>query len=78
MVAVHRSEWNGDVKMLLIAIDIGTTFTAASFSILEPGSVPMFQEVCENASHFRIRKPYGLVVGCEVAQAGEYSIRGAS
>jgi hypothetical protein len=52
MVAVHRSEWNGDVKMLLIAIDIGTTFTAASFSILEPGSVPMFQEVCDNSSQY--------------------------
>jgi hypothetical protein len=46
MVAVQRNQWDGQTKTLLIAIDIGTTFTAASFSILEPGSVPVFQEAC--------------------------------
>jgi hypothetical protein len=72
---MHRSEWNGDVKMLLIAIDVGTTFTAASFSILEPGSVPMFQEVCDNSSHSRTHESYERVVGCEVAQAGKCTIK---
>jgi hypothetical protein len=45
MVAVHRDEWTGAEKTLLVSIDVGTTFTAASFTILEPGAVPTFHEV---------------------------------
>jgi hypothetical protein len=40
-----RGPYAGDTKKLLVAVDIGTTFTAVSFSILEPGEPPQFHEV---------------------------------
>jgi hypothetical protein len=40
-----RGAYSGPVKKLLASVDIGTTFTAVSFSILEPGDVPDFHEV---------------------------------
>jgi hypothetical protein len=42
---VERSPYNGATKQLLVSIDIGTTFTAVSFSILHPGEIPQFNEV---------------------------------
>ncbi|KIM87809.1 hypothetical protein PILCRDRAFT_814525 [Piloderma croceum F 1598] len=41
----HRSPYNGPDRKLVISIDIGTTFTAASFCILQPGQVPKFEEI---------------------------------
>jgi hypothetical protein len=42
----ERSAYTGTTKKLLVAVDIGTTFTAVSFSILQPREVPQFNEVC--------------------------------
>jgi hypothetical protein len=41
----ERSAYTGTTKKLLVAVDIGTTFTAVSFSILQPREVPQFNEV---------------------------------
>jgi hypothetical protein len=41
----ERSPYKGTAKKLLVAIDIGTTFSALSFSILQPKEVPQFNEV---------------------------------
>lgn len=46
MVAVRRAAWEGTTKTLVVSIDVGTTFTAASFCIIEPGEVPVYHEVC--------------------------------
>lgn len=35
----------GKAKKLVISIDVGTTFTATSFCILQPGNIPKFEEV---------------------------------
>jgi hypothetical protein len=69
MVALQREAWSGDTKTLLVAIDIGTTFTAASFSILEPGSIPVYQEVSalSNVTHFVLMG--GYCSGAQMAQA---------
>ncbi|EPQ53309.1 hypothetical protein GLOTRDRAFT_95283 [Gloeophyllum trabeum ATCC 11539] len=40
-----REPYKGHQSKLVVAVDIGTTFTAASFCILEPGVVPEFREV---------------------------------
>jgi hypothetical protein len=40
----ERSAYTGTTKKLLVAVDIGTTFTAVSFSILQPREVPQFNE----------------------------------
>jgi hypothetical protein len=41
----ERAPFSGATKKLLVAVDIGTTFTAVSFSILVPGEVPQFNQV---------------------------------
>jgi hypothetical protein len=41
----ERDPFSGATKKLLVAVDIGTTFTAVSFSILIPGEVPQFNQV---------------------------------
>lgn len=40
-----RAPYNGSTRCLVTSIDIGTTFTAASFCLLQPGQVPKFEEV---------------------------------
>jgi hypothetical protein len=45
MVNQDRPPWKGDTKKLAVSIDIGTTYTAASFCVLQPGIVPKFEEV---------------------------------
>ncbi|KII84793.1 hypothetical protein PLICRDRAFT_701534 [Plicaturopsis crispa FD-325 SS-3] len=40
-----REPYAGSSRKLIISIDIGTTFTAASFCILQPGKVAKFEEV---------------------------------
>jgi hypothetical protein len=46
----RRGAYTGDARKLVVAIDIGTTYTAASFSLLEPGDVPQINQV-SNAQH---------------------------
>jgi hypothetical protein len=40
-----RGPYTGQTKKLLVSVDIGTTFTAVSFSLLQPGDVPDFIDV---------------------------------
>jgi molecular chaperone DnaK (HSP70) len=40
-----KSLYEGETRKLVVSIDIGTTFSAASFCILQPGEVPEFVEV---------------------------------
>ncbi|KIJ67227.1 hypothetical protein HYDPIDRAFT_25699 [Hydnomerulius pinastri MD-312] len=43
-----RSPWRGSLGMdrrLVVSVDIGTTFSAASFCILQKGKVPKFEEI---------------------------------
>ncbi|KZP16328.1 hypothetical protein FIBSPDRAFT_794591 [Athelia psychrophila] len=40
-----REPYKGTAKRLIASIDVGTTFTAASFCILQPGIVPKFEEI---------------------------------
>jgi hypothetical protein len=71
MVAFTRDAWKGDTKTLLIAVDVGTTFTAASFSILEPEVVPVFQEVRLHCRSNTFTSTSNLRSGSTVAEAGE-------
>jgi hypothetical protein len=52
-----RAPYVGDTRKLVVSIDVGTTFTAASFCILTPGEVPQFVEV-------RICKPICVSIHC--------------
>jgi hypothetical protein len=44
-MTTERGPYTGTTKKLLVAVDIGTTFTAVSFSILEPGEKPQLVDV---------------------------------
>jgi hypothetical protein len=67
-----RGPYAGDTKKLLVAVDIGTTFTAVSFSILEPGEPPKFHEVRSRIP--RVRRPSTTApADPEVAEAGSTS-----
>ncbi|KAJ7302369.1 hypothetical protein DFH08DRAFT_74471 [Mycena albidolilacea] len=41
----RRAPYSGSARKLVISIDVGTTFTATSFCLLQPGSVPKFEEI---------------------------------
>ncbi|KAJ6558127.1 hypothetical protein B0H19DRAFT_129158 [Mycena capillaripes] len=40
-----RAPYSGSARKLIISIDVGTTFTATSFCLLQPGNVPKFEEI---------------------------------
>ncbi|KAJ3806836.1 hypothetical protein F5876DRAFT_68612 [Lentinula aff. lateritia] len=43
--APTRKPYDGHLRKLIIALDVGTTFSGVSYSILDPGSVPITQGV---------------------------------
>jgi len=40
-----RSVYPGTSRRLVIALDIGTTFSGAAYALLDPGEVPQIQSV---------------------------------
>jgi len=45
-----RSVYSGTSRRLVIALDIGTTFSGAAYALLDPGEVPQIQSVTKQAS----------------------------
>ncbi|KDQ57912.1 hypothetical protein JAAARDRAFT_193396 [Jaapia argillacea MUCL 33604] len=45
MTEPGRKPYEGKGRRLVVSIDVGTTFTAASFCILQEGRVPKFEEI---------------------------------
>ncbi|KAJ7675457.1 hypothetical protein B0H17DRAFT_1182843 [Mycena rosella] len=41
----RRPPYAGAARKLICAVDVGTTFTAISFCLLQPGSIPKFEEI---------------------------------
>ncbi|KAJ6515203.1 hypothetical protein C8R47DRAFT_1001423 [Mycena vitilis] len=41
----RRPPYSGSARKLIVSIDVGTTFTATSFCLLQPGNVPKFEEI---------------------------------
>jgi len=40
-----RSSYTGPFRKLIVAFDIGTTFSGAAYALLDPGEVPQIQSV---------------------------------
>ena len=53
MATVQRKPYTGLRSKLVVAFDVGTTFSGASYSILEPGQQPEIRPVTQYASYFR-------------------------
>ncbi|KAF4620568.1 hypothetical protein D9613_001108 [Agrocybe pediades] len=45
MASLNRSPYQGKTRKLVLAFDIGTTFSGASYSVLDPGQVPEIKGV---------------------------------
>ena len=46
-----RKPYTGLTRSLVLALDIGTTFSGVSYAILEPGEVPKIHGVTRCATH---------------------------
>jgi len=44
-VTTVRARYSGTSRKLVVALDIGTTFSGAAYAFLDPGEVPMIQPV---------------------------------
>jgi len=40
-----RKPYNGRTRSLVIAVDVGTTFSGVSYAVLEPGEIPKIHGV---------------------------------
>ncbi|KAM6497405.1 hypothetical protein JOM56_007878 [Amanita muscaria] len=47
MATLQRQPYSGTEKKLVIAIDVGTTFSGVSYALLDPGEVPQIQPVTQ-------------------------------
>ena len=43
--APPRARYSGPSRKLVVALDIGTTFSGAAYSLLDPGEIPQIQSV---------------------------------
>ena len=46
---IARDPYSGSSRKLVIAFDIGTTFSGAAYALLDPGEVPRVQSVTRQA-----------------------------
>ena len=42
---IARTRYSGPSRKLVVAFDIGTTFSGAAYAFLDPGEVPRIQSV---------------------------------
>ena len=40
-----RARYSGSLRKLVVALDIGTTFSGAAYAFLDPGQVPQIRSV---------------------------------
>ena len=44
-LGVARKPYTGQKKAIVIALDVGTTFSGVSYALLDPGQIPKIYEV---------------------------------
>ena len=49
MYSVPHARYSGLSRKLVVALDIGTTFSGAAYALLDPGEVPRIQAVTRQA-----------------------------
>ena len=42
---IARAPYSGPSRKLIVALDIGTTFSGAAYALLDPGEIPQVQSV---------------------------------
>jgi hypothetical protein len=47
---IDRGPYTGPSRKLIIALDIGTTFSGAAYALLDPGEIPQIQPVTRQAT----------------------------
>ena len=61
-----RTHYSGFSRKLVVALDIGTTFSGAAYALLDPGEVPQIQSVTRQASPI----PDHLVINSDEREIG--------
>ena len=49
IMETSRAQYSGLSRKLVVALDIGTTFSGAAYALLDPGEVPQIQPVMRHA-----------------------------
>ena len=44
-MSAPRARYSGRFRKLVVALDIGTTFSGAAYALLDPGKVPQIRSV---------------------------------
>ena len=44
-----RAKYTGPSRKLVVALDIGTTFSGAAYALLDPGEIPQIKSVTRQA-----------------------------
>ena len=44
-----RKPYSGQSRSLVLALDVGTTFSGVAYAVLDPGSIPKIQSVTRYA-----------------------------
>ena len=71
MADAARARYSGSSRKLVIALDIGTTFSGAAYAFLDPGEVPQIQSVTR-----RVPPPIsGLVTNGDEWETGTQTLR---
>ena len=71
MADTARARYSGSSRKLVIALDIGTTFSGAAYALLDPGEIPQIQSVTR-----RVSPPIsGLVAGGDEWETGTQTLR---
>lgn len=55
-----RNAYTGGSRKLVVALDIGTTFSGAAYALLDPGQVPQIQSVTRKVLS-EISQPVAIV-----------------
>lgn len=48
-MAAKKASYGGDTRKLVVAFDVGTTYSGVAYTVLDPGSVPQTYEVTRYA-----------------------------
>ena len=47
---VARAVYTGRTRKLVVALDIGTTFSGAAYALLDPGEIPQIRSVTKQVT----------------------------
>ena len=75
-MGTERACYSGPSRKLVVALDIGTTFSGAAYAFLDPGQVPQIRSVTRQVPH--PIQEQGITNQAQVPQQSESWVRKGS